>query len=110
MEIKARGLTFDVYEGGPADGDPVLLLHGFPQDHREFDLILPRLPAAGLRTYALDHRGDSPRPRPACPRPPTTSPNIRPARAPTRSPPTASPNRSRTPSPCSTPSASNRRT
>jgi pimeloyl-ACP methyl ester carboxylesterase len=65
MEIKARGLTFDVHEGGPADGAPVLLLHGFPQDHREFDLILPRLHAAGLRTYALDQRGYSPGARPA---------------------------------------------
>src|SRR5690349_11807361 len=64
MEIKARGLTFDVYEGGPEDGDPVLLLHGFPQDHREFDLILPQLHAAGLRTYALDQRGTSPGARP----------------------------------------------
>jgi pimeloyl-ACP methyl ester carboxylesterase len=64
MEIKARGLTFDVYEGGPADGEPVLLLHGFPQDHREFDLILPRLHEAGLRTYALDQRGYSPGARP----------------------------------------------
>ena len=65
MEIKARGLTFDVFEGGPADGEPVLLLHGFPQDHREFDLLTPRLHAAGLRTYALDQRGYSPGARPA---------------------------------------------
>src|SRR5215217_1214931 len=65
MEIKARGMTFDVYEGGPADGEPVLLLHGFPQDHREFDLVLPRLHAAGLRTYAMDQRGYSPGARPA---------------------------------------------
>jgi pimeloyl-ACP methyl ester carboxylesterase len=64
-EIKARGLTFDVFEGGPTDGQPILLLHGFPQDHREFDLILPRLHAAGLRTYALDQRGYSPGARPA---------------------------------------------
>ncbi|MBO3738300.1 alpha/beta fold hydrolase [Actinoplanes flavus] len=64
MEVKARGMTFDVYEGGPSDGDPVLLLHGFPQDSREFDLILPRLHAAGLRTYALDQRGYSPGARP----------------------------------------------
>jgi len=64
-EIKARGLTFDVFEGGPDDGQPVLLLHGFPQDHREFDPILPRLHAAGLRTYALDQRGYSPGARPA---------------------------------------------
>jgi pimeloyl-ACP methyl ester carboxylesterase len=65
MEVKARGLIFDVYEGGPADGEPVLLLHGFPQDHREFDLVLPRLHEAGLRTYALDQRGYSPGARPA---------------------------------------------
>ena len=65
MQIEARGLTFDVYEGGPPDGPAVLLLHGFPQDHREFDLILPRLHAAGLRTYALDQRGYSPLARPA---------------------------------------------
>jgi pimeloyl-ACP methyl ester carboxylesterase len=65
MEIKARGLTFDVYEDGPADGRPVLLLHGFPQDHREFDLLVPRLHAAGLQTYALDQRGYSPGARPA---------------------------------------------
>jgi pimeloyl-ACP methyl ester carboxylesterase len=64
-EVKARGLTFDVHEGGPEDGQPVLLLHGFPQDHREFDPILPRLHAAGLRTYALDQRGYSSGARPA---------------------------------------------
>jgi pimeloyl-ACP methyl ester carboxylesterase len=64
MEIKARGLTFDVYEAGPSDGEPVLLLHGFPQDHREFDLVAPKLHAAGLRTYALDQRGYSPGARP----------------------------------------------
>jgi pimeloyl-ACP methyl ester carboxylesterase len=64
MEIKARGFTFDVYEDGPADGQPVLLLHGFPQDHREFELIAPRLHEAGLRTYGLDQRGYSPGARP----------------------------------------------
>jgi pimeloyl-ACP methyl ester carboxylesterase len=65
MRVEARGLTFDVYEGGPADGAPVLLLHGFPQDHREWDLILPRLHEAGLRTYALDQRGYSGGARPS---------------------------------------------
>ncbi len=64
-QIEARGLTFDVYEDGPDGGDPVLLLHGFPQDHREFDLLAPILHAAGLRTYALDQRGTSPGARPA---------------------------------------------
>lgn len=65
MEIKARGLTFDVQVDGPEGGPAVLLLHGFPQDHREFDLVAPLLHAAGLRTYALDQRGYSPGARPA---------------------------------------------
>jgi pimeloyl-ACP methyl ester carboxylesterase len=64
MQIEARGLTFDVHDGGPADGVPTLLLHGFPQDSREWAPILPRLHDAGLRTYALDQRGYSPGARP----------------------------------------------
>ena len=64
QQVEARGLTFDVYEGGPPGGPAVLLLHGFPQDHREFELIAPRLHDAGLRTYALDQRGYSPGARP----------------------------------------------
>jgi pimeloyl-ACP methyl ester carboxylesterase len=65
MQVEARGFTFDVTEGGPADGPPVLLLHGFPQDHREFELITPKLHAAGLRTIAYDQRGYAPGARPA---------------------------------------------
>lgn len=65
MQVEARGFIFDVAEGGPEAGQPVLLLHGFPQDHREFDLIAPRLHAAGLRTYAYDQRGYAPGARPA---------------------------------------------
>jgi len=58
-------MAFDVVTGGPADGEPVLLLHGFPQDHREWELVRPRLHAAGLRTVAPDQRGYSPGARPA---------------------------------------------
>ncbi|MEV0156798.1 alpha/beta hydrolase [Micromonospora sp. NPDC050686] len=65
MQIDARGLTFEVRAGGPADGDPVLLLHGFPQHSGEWDDVTPALHAAGLRTYALDQRGYSPGARPA---------------------------------------------
>jgi pimeloyl-ACP methyl ester carboxylesterase len=43
----------------------VLLLHGFPQDHREWDLLVPLLHAEGFRTYAVDQRGYSPGARPA---------------------------------------------
>jgi pimeloyl-ACP methyl ester carboxylesterase len=65
MRIDVRGFTFDVHTGGPADGPAVLLLHGFPQDSREWDGITGGLHGAGLRTFALDQRGYSPGARPA---------------------------------------------
>ncbi|WBB79700.1 alpha/beta hydrolase [Micromonospora sp. WMMD882] len=65
MRIDARGLTFEVHAGGPEDGDPVLLLHGFPQHSGEWVDLLPALHAANLRTYGLDQRGYSPGARPA---------------------------------------------
>jgi pimeloyl-ACP methyl ester carboxylesterase len=36
--------------GGPPDGALVLLLHGWPDDVRTYDGILPALHAAGFRT------------------------------------------------------------
>ena len=62
MRIDVRGLTFQVHTGGPEDGPAVLLLHGFPQDSREWDGITGGLHDAGLRTVALDQRGYSPAP------------------------------------------------
>lgn len=67
MKITARSLVFDVHPGGPADGEPVLLLHGFPQHSGEWAAVLPALHGAGLRTYALDQRGTSPGARPQGP-------------------------------------------
>jgi len=64
MQVEARGFTFDMTVGGPEGGTPVLMLHGFPQDRREFELMAPKLHAAGLRTYAYDQRGYSPGARP----------------------------------------------
>lgn len=64
-KVAARGLTFDVHIGGPPAGEPVLLLHGFPQHSAEWDGVVPALHGAGLRTYALDQRGYSPGARPA---------------------------------------------
>ncbi|WP_432978414.1 alpha/beta fold hydrolase [Dactylosporangium sp. CA-233914] len=64
MKITARSMVFDVFEGGPAGGEPVLLLHGFPQHSGEWAAVTPLLHAAGLRTYALDQRGTSPGARP----------------------------------------------
>jgi pimeloyl-ACP methyl ester carboxylesterase len=43
--------------GGPADGPPVLLLHGWPDDPRTYDKIVPALQAAGFRTITPFLRG-----------------------------------------------------
>jgi len=57
-------MVFDVTDGGPPDGEPVVLLHGFPQDRTAFDRMAPALHTAGLRTLAPDQRGYSPGARP----------------------------------------------
>jgi pimeloyl-ACP methyl ester carboxylesterase len=46
--------------GGPADGAPVLLLHGWPDDVRTYDAVAPALQAAGFRTIAPYLRGFGP--------------------------------------------------
>jgi pimeloyl-ACP methyl ester carboxylesterase len=58
------GLTFDVSDEGPLDGDPVVLLHGFPERYTCWREVAPRLHEQGLRTYAPDQRGYSPGARP----------------------------------------------
>jgi pimeloyl-ACP methyl ester carboxylesterase len=56
--------SLDIRESGPADGPPVLLLHGFPQGADAWDAVVPALNAAGYRTIAPDQRGYSPGARP----------------------------------------------
>ncbi len=58
------GLTFDVYDEGPADGEVIVLLHGFPERSSCWRLVAPLLHAAGYRTVAMDQRGYSPGARP----------------------------------------------
>jgi pimeloyl-ACP methyl ester carboxylesterase len=58
------GLTFDVLDAGPSDGEPVVLLHGFPQDATAWDRVAPALHQHGLRTLAPHQRGYSPMARP----------------------------------------------
>ncbi|WP_306339544.1 alpha/beta fold hydrolase [Streptomyces sp. AS13] len=58
------GLVFDVVDGGPLDGEIVVLLHGFPQTSSSWALLAPLLHAQGYRTLAPDQRGYSPRARP----------------------------------------------
>ncbi|MDH6281474.1 pimeloyl-ACP methyl ester carboxylesterase [Rhodococcus sp. LBL1] len=59
-----EGLRFDVRDEGPLGGQPVVLLHGFPQDSRSWDRLVPLLHARGFRTLAVDQRGYSPGARP----------------------------------------------
>lgn len=58
------GLTFDVTDTGPLDGEVVVLLHGFPQMASSWDRLSPLLHDHGYRTIAPDQRGYSPRARP----------------------------------------------
>ncbi|MFC8528614.1 alpha/beta fold hydrolase [Nocardia sp. NPDC057227] len=58
------GLVFDVTDSGPADGTPVVLLHGFPQNARQWDRLAPFLHERGYRTIAPDQRGYAPGARP----------------------------------------------
>ena len=59
------GLRFRAIDSGPADGEAVVLLHGFPQRTSSWDEVVPHLHAAGLRTLVLDQRGycETARPR-----------------------------------------------
>jgi len=56
--------TFDVRTAGPADGEAVLLLHGFPETSYEWRYQMQALAAAGYHAIAPDQRGYSPGARP----------------------------------------------
>lgn len=45
---------------GDADGQPIVLLHGFPYDVRSYDEVAPRLAKAGMRVIAPYLRGYGP--------------------------------------------------
>ncbi len=64
VEVEAGGLTFSVRTAGPADGRPVILLHGFPQTSLSFSQSMDTLAAASYRVVAPDQRGYSPGARP----------------------------------------------
>jgi pimeloyl-ACP methyl ester carboxylesterase len=54
--VAARGIRFHVAEAGPAAGDPVLLLHGFPQHWYAWRHVIPPL-SDTYRLLCPDLRG-----------------------------------------------------
>jgi len=65
VAIAVGDFIFDGLAAGPAGGDPVILLHGFPQTSYAFRHQIEALAAAGYRAVAPDQRGYSPDARPA---------------------------------------------
>ncbi|KVE32638.1 alpha/beta fold hydrolase [Burkholderia sp. TSV86] len=59
------GLTFDVIDTGPLDGETIVLLHGWPQTAKCWSRVSATLNAAGYRTIAPNQRGYSPGARPS---------------------------------------------
>src|SRR3974377_382276 len=55
--VRTNGIEMAVYEEGPKNGIPVLLLHGFPELAYSWRHQLPALAAAGYRAIAPDMRG-----------------------------------------------------
>src|SRR3954466_9146456 len=63
-QFTSEGLTFDVADAGPVDGEAVVALHGFPQTSAAWAAVTPLLTDAGYRVLAPDQRGYSPGARP----------------------------------------------
>jgi pimeloyl-ACP methyl ester carboxylesterase len=64
ITIKVGELVFDARVAGPADGTPVIMLHGFPETSREWTSEIETVAAAGYRVIAPDQRGYSAGARP----------------------------------------------
>lgn len=55
--VTVAGLDLHLAEAGPPGGQPVLLLHGFPEHWADWRHQIPALAAAGYRVLAPDQRG-----------------------------------------------------
>jgi pimeloyl-ACP methyl ester carboxylesterase len=55
--VETNGIRLHLLEAGPEDGQPVILLHGFPDFWYGWRRQSPVLAAAGFRVFAPDQRG-----------------------------------------------------
>src|SRR5262249_22118895 len=58
--IRTPTLDIAYEEHGPATGTPVILLHGWPYDPRDYDKVVPLLVAVGCRAIVPYLRGYGP--------------------------------------------------
>ncbi|SFJ00352.1 Pimeloyl-ACP methyl ester carboxylesterase [Amycolatopsis sacchari] len=65
LSIPTPAGSFDAIAAGPADGRPVLLLHGFPEAAISWEYQVNVLGQRGFRAIAPDQRGYSPDVRPS---------------------------------------------
>ncbi len=63
--LPANGMVFRCRLSGPAQGEPVILLHGFPETSHMWEPVMISLAAEGYRCLAPDQRGYSAGARPA---------------------------------------------
>ena len=56
VQLSVGGMVFDARIAGPADGETVILLHGFPETSYEWRAELVALAQAGYRVVAPDQR------------------------------------------------------
>ena len=55
--IEVNGIDLSVHVAGPARGEPIWLLHGFPECWHSWREQIPALAAAGYRVFAPNMRG-----------------------------------------------------
>src|SRR5947199_3889072 len=60
LSVRTPVLDVAYSEAGPSDGEPVVLLHGFPYDPHAYDECVPPLAAAGCRVVVPYLRGYGP--------------------------------------------------
>src|SRR6476661_4391548 len=60
LTVRTRALEIAYEAHGSASGAPIVLLHGFPDDARAWDGVVPPLTAAGYRVLVPYLRGYGP--------------------------------------------------